>query len=88
MTMEDVTNFMDHKIEQNPNEIVISFYEVRVKMNLSEEETKILLFLCKTRLEKFGYKIYLTGQKFIHNNVKRTVEPNELLVAVKVKKTK
>lgn len=88
MTMEDVTNFMDHKIEQNPNEIVISFYEVRVKMNLSEEETKILLFFCKTRLEKFGYKIYLTGQKFIYNNIKRTVEPNELLVAVKVKKAK
>ena len=85
MTMEDVTNFIDDKIEQNPNEIVLSFYEVRVKMNLSEEETKILLFLCKTRLEKFGYKIYLTGERFIHNNVKRIVEPNELLIAIKIK---
>lgn len=85
MTMEDVTNFMDYKMEQNLNEIVISFYEARVKMNLSEEETKILLFLCKTRLEKFGYKIYLTGERFIHNNVKRIVEPNELLIAIKIK---
>lgn len=86
MTMEDVTNFIDKKIEQNPNEIVISFYEARVKMNLSEEETKILLFLCKTRLEKFGYKTYLTGEKFLYNNVKRVVQPNELLIAVKFSK--
>lgn len=84
MTMEDVTNFIDNKMEQNQNEIVISFYEARVKMNLSEEETKILLYLCKTRLEKFGYKIYLTGQKFLHNNIKRIVQPNELLVAIKM----
>lgn len=84
MTMEDVTNFIDNKIEQNQNEIVISFYEARVKMNLSEEETKILLYLCKTRLEKFGYKVYLTGQKFLHNNIKRIVQSNELFVAIKM----
>ena len=50
MTMQDITNYLDNKIAKNSNEIVVTFYEARVKMNLSEEETDNLLANCKTRL--------------------------------------
>lgn len=83
MTMQDITNFLDNKIEQNENEIIIKFYEVRVKMNLSEEETDAFLGLCKTRLERLGYQVFFTGAKFVFNNTNRIVEPNELMVAIK-----
>lgn len=62
MTMQDITDFLDNKINKNENEIVITFYEIRVKSNLSEAETDDFLALCKTRLENMGYQVFLLEQ--------------------------
>lgn len=35
MTMQEITEYLDDKIAKNQNEIIITFYEIRVKMNLS-----------------------------------------------------
>lgn len=83
MTMQDITDFLDNKIEQNENEIVIRFYEIRVKMNLSEEETDIFLAHCKTRLERLGYQVYFTGARFVYQETSKMVQDNELMIAVK-----
>lgn len=32
MTMQEITEYLDNKIEQNEKEIIITFYEIRVKM--------------------------------------------------------
>ena len=50
MTMQEVREYLDRKIDNNPNELIITFYEARIKLNLSEEETDALLAHCKTRL--------------------------------------
>ena len=83
MTIQDITELLDEKIEKDENKIVVTFYEIRVKNNLSEEETNQFLRLAMTRLENLGYKVYLSGAKYIYNNVNKVVEPNELLVAIK-----
>ena len=54
MSMQEITEFLDNKIEKNENILEITFFEVRVKMNLSEEQTQEFLKLCKTRLENLG----------------------------------
>ena len=83
MTMQYITDFLDNKINKNENEIVITFYEIRVKNNLSEAETDDFLAICKTRLENMGYQVFFTGTKFVFQNANRTVQPNELMVAIK-----
>ena len=85
MKMQEITNFLDEKIENNNNKIVISFYELRIKMNLTEEETNSFLEYSKTRLENLKYKVYKTKEKYIEENKEKIVEQNELLVAIKQK---
>ena len=83
MTLQDITNFLDKKIDKNENEIIISFYEIRMEMNLSKQDTNTFLEYCKTRLENLGYKVFYTGDKFIQNEKIRIVQTNELMVAIK-----
>ena len=83
MKLKDITLYIDNKIEKNPNFIVFSYYDIRVKLDLSEEETNEFLRLSRIRLENLGYKVYFTGAKYTYNNCNRTVQDNELLVAIK-----
>lgn len=83
MTMQDITDLLDKKIEKNENKIIITFYEMRVEKNLSEEELDIFLIHCRTRLENLGYRVYFTGAKYSYGNKMNVVKSNELLVAIK-----
>ena len=78
-----IENTLKDKIKSNPNYIRYSFYELRVKYNLSEEDTDRFLFLIRTRLENENYKVYFTGAKFEYKNSNRTVQDNELMIAIK-----
>lgn len=71
------------KMKNNPNYIRYSFYELRVKYNLSEEDTDRFLFLIRTRLENENYKVYFTGAKFEYEDSNRTVQDNKLMIAIK-----
>lgn len=83
MTMQDITNYLDQKAEKNEKEIIITFYEIRVKANLTEEETDEFLRLCRTRLENQGYDVYFTGARYTFEGNNKIVQPNELMVAIK-----
>ena len=83
MTMQEITNYLDNKINSNEDIVIITFYEVRIKFNLSEGETQEFLRLCKTRLENLGYLTYFTGVKYEYQGVKKEVQSNELMVAIK-----
>ena len=78
-----IENTLKDKIKSNPNYIRYTFYELRVKYDLSEEDTDRFLILIRTRLENENYKVYFTGAKFEYNNSKITVQDNELLIAIK-----
>ena len=83
MTKQFVTDYIENKLEQNENFIRYTFYELRVKNNLSEEETFEFLKLNKNYFENKGYRVYFTGEKFVHENANRTVQDNELMIAIK-----
>jgi len=83
MTTQFVTEYIYSKLSQNEDYIRYTFYELRVKNNLTEEETNNFLDLNKNYFENKGYKVYFTGQSFKYNDTLITVEPNVLMVAVK-----
>ena len=83
MTTQYVEEYLNYKISQNENEIIYTFYELRVKNNLSEEEIDEFLRLNKIRLENLGYKVYFTGAKFVFENANRTVQANQYMIAIK-----
>lgn len=83
MTTQYVEEYLNYKMIQNENEIIYTFYELRVKSNLSQEEIDEFLRLNKIRLENLCYKVYFTGAKFIFQNANRTVQPNEYMIAIK-----
>lgn len=86
MTKEFVTHYIDKKIYQDENYIRYTFYELRVKNNLSEEEANEFLRISNNYFENKGYKVYFTGDKYEYNDAKRTVQSNELMVAIRDRK--
>jgi predicted RND superfamily exporter protein len=71
------------KLNKDSYFIRYTFYELRVKLNLSEVELYHFLRLIKIKLENLGYKVYFTGDKYIFNETNKQVEENELLIAIK-----
>ena len=83
MTLEYVSNNIDKKILKNEQIIKYTFYELRIKENLSESDMYYMLSLIRNRLENLGYSVYSTGQSYEFNNSIKKVLSNELLVGVK-----
>lgn len=85
MTTKFVTEYLDKKIEENEDCIVCTFYDLRIKNNLSKEQVQEFLELAKTRLENLHYEVYFTGAKFDYKNTRKIVENNQYMVAIKEK---
>lgn len=83
MTTEFVINYINDKLKENENYIRYTFYELRVKNNLSEEDIDNFLRINRDYFENKGYNVYFTGAKFIYQNCNRVVESNELMIAIK-----
>ena len=83
MTLEFIDKSINKKIEESESIIKYTFYELRVKNNLTEAETYNFLALVKTRLENLNYKVYRTNQKYTYNNKDYIVESNELMIGIK-----
>lgn len=84
MTLQEIDQYLENKLKNNENIIEFTFYELRLKLNLSTEETYNLLHLVSTKLENNNYKIYRTGQEYYYRGTKK-VEDNQLMVAIKKK---
>ncbi len=83
MNIKFIADLIDSKLEQNENYVVFTFYELRIKHNLSEDEISKFLELSKNRFENSKYKVYFTGDKYTYQNQEKVVKENELLVAIK-----
>lgn len=75
--------FKEEKIIENPKFIMFTFYELRVKYNLSEKDSNVFLYLLRNKLTNDQYKVYLTGEKFEFNHAKMAPQDNELLITIK-----
>ena len=83
MTKQFITEYLGKKMSENANFIRFTFYELRVKHNLSEEDTNEFLRLCMSSLDKKGYEVYIGNARYSYNNGNQYVQPNELLIAFK-----
>lgn len=85
MDLEFIEQYINNKLSENEDYVRITFYDLRVKNNLTQEETEIFIHLVKTKLQNMKYNVYTTDEKFEYKNANMTVQPNELLVAIKSK---
>ena len=76
-------NFIGSKEQENENYIRYSFYELKVKNNLTKKEIDEVLRISRDYFENKGYKVYFTNATFEYQNAKRKVESNELMIAIK-----
>ena len=83
MDIRFVDDYINQKLNENDEFIRYTFYELRVKNNLSQEDTDEFLKLNRTYFERKGYKVYVTDDKFTYNGAKMTVQPNELMIIIK-----
>ena len=84
MIIEDLyKKILDEKMKSNDKFIRLTFYELRVKNNLSEEETEGFLKLCISELEKQDYNVYVGNEQYNYKNAVCRVQSNELLIAFK-----
>lgn len=81
--IDDVVDYFNRKIQINEKYIRITFYELRIKYNLSEEETEEILEEGAELLKSKGYLVYFTNDKYYYKNSKTIVQPNELMIAIK-----
>lgn len=83
MTLLEIDQDIHRKIDENEKYIRYSYFELRVKHNLSEDEIETVIKLTKNKLENMNYKVYLNGENYIFENANRIVEDNEYLIAIK-----
>ena len=74
---------LEEKMNENDEYIKYTFYELRVKYNLSEQETDRFLELIRIKLQNQNYNVYFTGATFEYKNARIKVQENELIIAVK-----
>lgn len=83
MDLKFIDDYISNKIAENEEFVRFTFYELRVKNNLSVEETSKFLELAKNKFENMKYKVFFTGDRYNYQNLDRLVQDNELMIAVK-----
>lgn len=87
MTENELKNFtinlIESKEKENENYIRYSYYELKIKNNLSEKEIDDVLRISRDYFENKGYRVYFTNAEFEYQNAKRRVETNEYMIALK-----
>ena len=64
MDLEFIEQYINNKLSENEDYVRITFYDLRVKNNLTQEETEIFIHLVKTKLQNMKYNVYTTDEKF------------------------
>lgn len=83
MTMKFITEYIEKKMSENKEFVRYTFYELRVKSNLSADDTEEFLDVNKDYFENKEYKVYFTGDEYEYKGQKRKVDQNELMIAIK-----
>lgn len=78
-----IDELIEEKLSIDENFLRFTFYEVRVKKGVKDEEEKDFLKLAENKLNNMNYIVYFQDQEFTYNEARRRVQINELLIAVK-----
>lgn len=83
MTDKFIFSFIESKQKENPEFIRYSYYELKIKYNLTNEEIDRVLKVSRDYFENKNYKVYFTNARYKYNGASQNVQPNELLIAFK-----
>ncbi len=83
MTDKFIFSFIKSKQKENPEFIKYSYYELKIKYNLTNEEINQVLKVSRDYFENKNYKVYFTNARYEYNGASQNVQPNELLIAFK-----
>ncbi|MCI9016842.1 MAG: hypothetical protein HFJ53_06740 [Clostridia bacterium] len=83
MTVKFVEEYWNSKLKENEEYMVCTFYDLRVKNNVSEEDVDQFLEWSRNKLQNMGYNVYFTGTRFVYQNANRKVEDNQYIIAIK-----
>ena len=86
MLKKEYEEYINSKIENEKNNIVNTFYELRIKRDMTEKETEEFLRISRIKFENMGYKVFYTDQHYMFECVEKIVQSNELMVAIKINK--
>ena len=78
-----IINFIEEKEKENENYIRYTYYELKVKRGLTENQIDEVLRVSRDYFENKGYNVYFTNAEFEYQNAKRRVEINEYMIAIK-----
>lgn len=79
---EFVENYIADKMTMNPRLVRYTYYELRVKLNLTEKGINRFLKCSKIILEELNYNVFFTGAMFKFENADRVVETNGASIRV------
>lgn len=83
LNLEYITNYINRKLAEDENRIVVTFYELVMKEKLDREQVALFLEYSKIRLSNMNYKIYITGDTYEYKGEKHLIENNVFYVAIK-----
>lgn len=83
MTLKFIEDYINKKLSENDEFVKFTYYELRVKCNLSEEDIRMFLGLARNKFENMGYKVYFIGDEYTYKGETKVVEQNEYMVAFK-----
>lgn len=80
-----IINFINKKEKESENKdyIEYSYYELKIKANLSEKQIDEVLRVSRDYFENKNYNVFFTNAEFEYNGQKRKVETNDYMVAIK-----
>lgn len=83
MTLKFIEDYINKKLSENDEFVKFTYYELRVKSNLSEEDIRMFLGLARNKFENMGYKVYFIGDEYTYKGETKVVEQNEYMVVFK-----
>ncbi len=83
MTDEFVTNYLDNKIKLDEKYVRCSYFDLRVKNNLTQDEINEFYKMGKKYLEKNDYKVYSINEQYYFNGKMQIVQSNEIMIGIK-----
>ena len=80
-----IINFINRKEKESENKdyIEYSYYELKVKANLSEKQIDEVLRVSRDYFENHNYKVYFTEARYEYKGKFQNVPTNKLMIAFK-----
>lgn len=85
MTLKFIDDYINSKLSENEEIVRFSYYELKVKNNLNEEDIKMFLNLAKNKFENMNYNVFFINDQYTYQGETKKVEQNEFMVAIKNK---